>query len=816
MKSVRPLLILLAAISLQTAVPAAATPARMSPLAPGYIERAKAMRDAGNYEGVIDQLRHLDTQMTRLTPEEAREYTFLLADAYYQRDDADCLRLLIEFRNNYPASPLAFEASLAIGDFYFFRHEWADALTAYQECDLSRLNTEKKALYSYHEALCLIKTGHFSEARGPLGALKNVTGYENAYTFYSAYLDYIDGNFAKAYGEFSRVPEGIEGLDAGYYLAQIEFSRGEYEKVISRGTALLRKNPDPELAPEISRIVGLSYFKLDDYDKARRYLGEYFKSVDGEPDDAAVYAMGAIDYADGDYASARARMQTLTDLKTPIGQGAWFYLGLCCLQSKDMSAAALAFEKAVKLDADRGVTEDAMYNYMTVLTRGGKVPFSSSSDLLEDFVKRYPNSPHTPDVETYLATAFYNDHNYAKALQYIESIRTPSSYELGIKQKILYELGVEAVTNGQSEKATGWLQKCVALGKHDRALAAQASLWLGDAWYSLGRYDKAAESYRQFIGGDHTDRNLALGYYDLAYALYKKEDYQAAAANFKSALNARPALERRLADDARIRLGDCLYYTARYAEAESAYSQAIEQGAADSDYALYRRALVRGLRGSAELKLQDLMRVEKDYSQSRWLSSALLEQALTYEEQGQMSKAAEAYKKRLGLGAAADLDELLRMAAAMHESSRWVDLLDVVGRIRKAGGLEPDETAEIDLYEADALAATGKSTEAARIYEVLAVNPSSAAGAKSAVLLAELKIKERSFEEVRDMMEAFTDAGTPHQYWLARGFVALADSYRGLGDTALAREYLSSLNENYPGDEDDIRQMINSRLNNWK
>ena len=65
-------------------------------------------------------------------------------------------------------------------------------------------------------------------------------------------------------------------------------------------------------------------------------------------------------------------------------------------------------------------------------------------------------------------------------------------------------------------------------------------------------------------------------------------------------------------------------------------------------------------------------------------------------------------------------------------------------------------------------------------------------------------------------MEEFTDVGTPHQYWLARGFIALADAYHGLGKTYLAKEYLNSLNENYPATDDDIPSLISSRLKKWK
>ena len=66
------------------------------------------------------------------------------------------------------------------------------------------------------------------------------------------------------------------------------------------------------------------------------------------------------------------------------------------------------------------------------------------------------------------------------------------------------------------------------------------------------------------------------------------------------------------------------------------------------------------------------------------------------------------------------------------------------------------------------------------------------------------------------VLAAFTDAGTPHQYWLARGFIALADSYHAQKKTYLGIEYLKSLQENYPGDDLDIHDMIAQRLKAWK
>lgn len=816
MKTLKLLLLFVAGASAASAgAQASADADRFSPLATGYIERARTMSREQNFAGVIDQLRHIHTQNIRLARAEAEEYTFLLAEAYYERDDAECLRLLLDFRDTYPASPLAPKASRAVADYYFFRHDWPRAVEAFEELDLDRLNSDDRLTYSYRYALSLIHTGHYEEARPLIDRLEGVRQFQNAYNYYTAYLDYIDGDYDSAYNLFMKSATE-PGMNPGYYMAQIQYLRGEYENVIKNGSSLLRKQVVPELAPEIQRIVGLSYFRLDQPLPAEGFLESYLEKTPGTPEPDALYAMGAIDYMNGRYATAIDRFKEVTDRPDAISQGAWLYLGQCYLKQDNAASAALAFDKAARLSYDRNVTETALYNYVTTLTRGGKIPFASSANMLEEFIKTYPNSEFTPEIEAYMASAYFNDRDYEKALTYINYIRKPTAANLTLKQKIYYELGIEASTNGHPEKAAGYLRNCVELRKYDAALADQASLWLGDALFSTGRYKEARDSYAAFTRSGQGSENRALGFYDLGYANYKLGNYAEAASNFASALGAKPALAAKLADDALIRRADCLYYTGKYAEASAAFTKAIDAGVTDADYALLRRSVLRGLAGDTKSRLADLTRLERDFPESRWLSNALLEQAHVYEETGHADLAATAYKKRLGTTANVDIDELLRMASAMNEASRWDDLLTVVDHIRHAGGLEPDEVAEIDLYEADALRHLGRTSEADAIYAEIAQNPTSLPGSKAIVTIAETDIAKGRFEQARVRMEEFTDTGTPHQYWLARGFIALADAYHGLGQKQMAREYLTSLLENYPGTEEDIRTRINTRLKKWR
>ena len=259
---------LAAAVSILTLLPSvpvygqsSASPDRLSPSARGYMERARTMLDAGNYGGVIDQLKMLNTRDTdfsildALSPESREEYIYMLAEALYHRGDSECINLLRDFESTYPASPLALKARLAIADFYFFRHQWAEALEAYENVDFDRLNRSETPLYTYRKALTLIKTGNYNSARQMLRNISSVPEYRQAAKFYEAYLDYQEGELDKAYAGFSRIPESVDGLEPAYYIAQIDYSRGEYSKVIKTTAPLLRKKDiNKELLPETALI----------------------------------------------------------------------------------------------------------------------------------------------------------------------------------------------------------------------------------------------------------------------------------------------------------------------------------------------------------------------------------------------------------------------------------------------------------------------------------------------------------------------------------------------------------------------------------
>lgn len=973
---------------------------RFSPQAAGYMERARTMSEAGNYTGAIDQLRHIQTERISLSSQMQEEFQYLLADAFYNRGDKECIQMLRTFKSDFPASTHALDASLKIGNYFFFRHQWPEALQEYETIDTNRLNRELKPLYSYRTALCQIKTGHFAEARKSLQALAHANGFHEAYLFYSAYLDYIDGNYDKAYNLFAKVTSPERGLQAGYYMTQIDFTRGKFKEVAERGEKLLRQEIDPELAPELNRITGLALFKSGYISKAKTYLGHYLEICPGTPAPDAVYSLGVCDYEEGNFTQAAERFASLTELNDELGQSAWLFLGQCDVKDGNDDAAAMAFEKAARMDFDRNVSETALYNYVAALTRGGNVPFSSSADMLEGFTKLYPNSDYTQKVEAYLAKAYYNDRNYAKALENIEKIKRPSADILTAKQKVLYQLGVEAMANGKIQDATNLFARSLQLASHDPKLALQTQLWYGDALYATGNFSKAENAYNAFIKGEGRSSNRTLALYNLAYSLYQQDKYQQSSQAFRNAIDASPKLPSPLLTDANVRLGDCLYYTGAYKEAKNSYAKAISAEATDADYASYRHAVMLGLEGDTNGKINELSQLSSKYPDSKWIPNALMEKALTFESLDRHTEAAEAFnqladayprtmqarKAMLNLAltyskagnmlqacdtykdiirtwpsseeaelANADLkkhyattgaltdyaaflrsvpeakqlnaDEmeqlafdgaetafaenpdnisllqnyvreypdgkylsqaLLDIATTLRLNSKYSEaeetlaqliakrphsaqyneallaqaeilennlpgrkseafskyqelgnsadpdftaeayagmartsdnpsvMLENARKARNSGGISGEEADKLQLIEAEALLLSDNRKESLQLLGTLSHNPNSEAGAKAAVRLAELYLEDKDYSRAEKLMLNFTEQGTPHQYQLAKGFILLADAYHGLKKNSLAREYLISLKDNYPGNEPEIRNAIESRLKSYK
>ena len=271
-------------LSVLVAAPAMAVaqPGVMSSEAAGYLERGKQMYESHNYVGAIDQLQHMKRLPSNASMTEQADYYIALSR--FERGDDGSLAALQHFIEQYPASPLAMDAQMRVGNFYFYRGQWESALLSYSLVRNRSLDIDADEDLEYRRAYCNLRLGNYREAERQYHELDRSPRYAGASEFYKAYLDYAQGDYDEARLKFSHIPQDSElGFQSQYYLTQIEYNKKRYSDVIDQGKALLEEHGNDYFDAELNRLVGESYYHLGNDREARTYLRRYMDNPEGEP-----------------------------------------------------------------------------------------------------------------------------------------------------------------------------------------------------------------------------------------------------------------------------------------------------------------------------------------------------------------------------------------------------------------------------------------------------------------------------------------------------------------------------------------------------
>ncbi|RMG79936.1 MAG: hypothetical protein D6714_15510, partial [Bacteroidetes bacterium] len=134
------------------------------------------------------------------------------------------------------------------------------------------------------------------------------------------------------------------------------------------------------------------------------------------------------------------------------------------------------------------------------------------------------------------------------------------------------------------------------------------------------------------------------------YNYLKQKNYAAALGYFKDAVggikrNAMFIRNRMVKEDvlgdALLRAGDCLFKQNKYNDAVKYYNEAINNGVAGYEYAIYQKALIEGLRGRTTEKILALENLIENHPNSEYADDALFQLGITYQEINQYNKALE-------------------------------------------------------------------------------------------------------------------------------------------------------------------------------
>ena len=640
--------ILLSALLGASSLALAAGP--VAPGAPGLWDRAVTMYQTGNYTGAIDQLRQylgLAPQTPEVESDCRAAAELLMMRAMLARGEFRALEsTYATFAAAHAGSPLMTPARLLLGDSYFYQRRYGDAVAVYSELPLQTGGDR------FRYAVSLTRIGQYRTAEQQFRELTDDPAFGRQARFYVAYLDYVQGDYASAYRKFRALdPATAAEMGADFYIGQILFKDGKYSEVLAMGPQILQAAslldaPELPAQAEADRIIGESAYALGSLQNARAHLKSHLNRAGANAAPTAQYLLGVMAYDEGDFATAAEMLAPVTAEENHYGQGANLYLGQIAARRGDYTSAAMNFERAAQMAYDAEMAETALYNYAGAVAAGGRVPFGSSSLLLEQFGQQYPNSKYAATVDQYLALGYLAEKRYVKALEKLDKIKRPSAEVNALKLQTLYELGTQELSAGRPSEAEYYLRRATEMGGHGE-VATQSWLWLGEALYAQKKYDGAISAFRKYTeAAPKNDVNLGQGYYDMAYAYYQKGDYRQCRATLDKALkvSGKGALSASLKSDARLRKADCDNYLGNLREALAGYRQAAESGAG-ADYAALQAACMEGLQGNYARKKADLEAMMAQWPDSPWRQQALYELSQACLAEGDMTGAENALER---------------------------------------------------------------------------------------------------------------------------------------------------------------------------
>jgi TolA-binding protein len=203
--------------------------------------------------------------------------------------------------------------------------------------------------------------------------------------------------------------------------------------------------------------------------------------------------------------------------------------------------------------------------------------------------------------------------------------------------------------------------------------------------------------------------------------------------------------------------------------------------------------------------------------QSLFTEEALLHVGEIYFRKGEFEKALSAFERLATEGEREEnrLEARIGVMRCLTKMGRYEESIAASEKVLLSPKLSDEIKREALFNKGIAYYKMNDLSNALGALKQVAENTKSEEGARAKYLTAEIYYTQNKPKKSEEVIFDFIDKGTPHQYWLARAFVLLADIYHDRDENFQAIQYLESLRENYKGD-DDIQDMVDARLSSWK
>ncbi|HAF35893.1 MAG TPA: hypothetical protein DCG88_18210, partial [Sphingobacterium sp.] len=412
----------------------------------------------------------------------------------------------------------------------------------------------------------------------------------------------------------------------------------------------VRRSPDMTLInrdaieTELRQIATATYLAQQKYKQA--YYHELMqRHPDASQSNVDNYRISYLAYGAGEYKRASGMLEAIKP-SDAFYQGAIMTLGHIALETGDKQAARNAFVKATKLDLDRQVKADALFNYAKILFAMDST--QAAQKVLEKYVAQEvkpvdPGSKRKESAETLSAEILRGTTNFHAGVSMLESLKERGREVNAIYQKVTYYRGLEFYNERAFENSISMFMRSEKFPVNAE-MAALATYWKAEAMYEVRKFGEAVENFSEFLSLPVARNTDVYNYanYGLAYAAYRNNRFELAAKYFERFLTAGGnTVDQNIRYDVIARLGDSYLCLRDYGRANKYYDQLINSKAPNQDYAFFQRGILFGLQGDNETKLSTLRSVLKQFPSSNYADDAAFEIPYTYFTMGDYGRAIE-------------------------------------------------------------------------------------------------------------------------------------------------------------------------------
>lgn len=491
-----------------------------------------------------------------------------------------------------------------------------------------------------------------------------------------------------------------------------------------------------------------------------------------------LYGQGYNYFAKEDYESSIEWFNRFLDLHGPdmdLIIEAKLRVGDSFFMLRDYARAASVYEEVAMVDYNDGQVLYAAFQ--CAVAYGLLSDLERKMNILEAVMDRQSDSPVYTMAVYELGRTYVQRSMPDKAVRcfkyLLEEVEDPV-YD----GKALLELGMIYSNAGEYSQALSYLTRIVEempLSEDtENALAVIESIYV-----ALNRPDDYfAYLERTGMSGTKTPDEKELMIFNAAEQIYLSGDYSAAISALESFISGYPDGQK--TPLAYFYLGESLSATGRKEEAAASYAEVMDKGSGSF----------------VEL-------------------STLHYAGICYDIE-QYGKAAAAYEKLLDI-AKLDNNRHAALAGTMRSyymDGKYVQALEAASRVREASGADAEEQEEAVYIMAKSYMALGRRSDALPLLKELSKDNFTPRGAEAAYLLIQDTYDAGNFEEVENLVYAFSDSQTSQTYWLAKSFIVLGDSFAEREEWNQARATFESIRDGYePGDsKDDVLDQVNMRL----